>query len=86
VFINVDEHPLIFLSVPRLCAFRSSEWAVAHAARRSHGGQCRRQDGYHHLNHCLPSFSFHTSFLSFFTADYALLFTADYADFTDFYL
>ena len=28
--------------------------------------QCRRQDGYHHLNHRLPSFSFHTSFLSFF--------------------
>ena len=47
-----------------------------HAARCAQCSQSRCQDGYHHLNHCLPSLSFHTSFLSFlvFTADYALFF------------
>ena len=33
---------------------------------RTHRGQCRRQDGYHHLYHCFPSLSFHSiHFLNF---------------------
>ena len=32
----------------------------AHARCRAQCGQCRRQNGYNHLNHCFPSLSFHS--------------------------
>ena len=39
----------------------------AHARCRAQCRQCRCQDGYYHLNHCLPSLSFHNTFPFFFS-------------------
>ena len=51
--------PSAFSPQPSLCR----QAASPHARCSAHCGQCRCQDGYHHLNHCLPSLFLHTLFL-----------------------